>query len=106
MFKKDNDGSNPSQLAVITFDNNGIAHIVRRIENFFEKNNLQYDPEDFDFTPYGRHIEQSAHARHHSSSDTVHRSPGSVSSPTSSFNNPALHPADYKSEFLGISFKL
>ena len=36
VFKKDNDGTNPSQLAVITFDNNGIAHIVRRIENFFE----------------------------------------------------------------------
>ena len=74
----------------------------KKLRHFFEKNNLQYDPEDFDFTPYGRHIEQSAHARHHSSSgDTVHRSPSSVSSPTSSFNNPALHPADYKSEFIG-----
>ena len=36
VFKKDNDGQNPSQIAVITFDNNGIAHVVRRIENFFE----------------------------------------------------------------------
>ena len=30
----------------------------KKLRHFFEKNNLQYDPEDFDFTPYGRHIEQ------------------------------------------------
>ena len=90
----------------------------KKLRHFFEKNNLQYDPEDFDFTPYGRHIEQSAHARHHSSSDTVHRSPSSVSSPTSSYNSaasgpgqvgvgatsatgPGLHPSDYKSDYIG-----
>ena len=81
----------------------------KKLRHFFEKNNLQYDPEDFDFTPYGRHIEQSAHARHHSSSDTVHRSPSSVSSPSSSYNSgggasgaaTGLHPADYKSDYIG-----
>lgn len=77
----------------------------KKLRNFFEKNNLQYDPEDFDFTPYGRHIEQSAHARHHSSNENVHRhvgssgSPSSVSSPSSSYNSPGIHP-EFKSEFL------
>ena len=69
----------------------------KKLRHFFEKNNLQYDPEDFDFTPYGRHIEQSAHARHHSDSG-VHRSPSSVSSPTSSYSNTAIH-SEYKPEF-------
>lgn len=74
----------------------------KKLRNFFEKNNLQYDPEDFDFTPYGRHIEQSAHARHHSSNENVHRhgsSPGSAASPASSYNSPGLHEG-FKSEFL------
>ena len=29
----------------------------KKLKGFFEKNNLNYDPEDFDFTPYGRHMD-------------------------------------------------
>ena len=29
----------------------------KKLKKFFEKNNLNYDPEDFDFTPYGRHMD-------------------------------------------------
>ena len=29
----------------------------KKLKGFFEKNNLTYDPEDFDFTPYGRHMD-------------------------------------------------
>ena len=79
----------------------------KKLRHFFEKNSLQYDPEDFDFTPYGRHIEQSAHGRHGHSSSEGHRhgsSPSSVASPTSSYSNPAnLHP-EYKSDFIGNFF--
>ena len=32
----------------------------KKLKGFFEKNNLNYDPEDFDFTPYGRHIDSRA----------------------------------------------
>ena len=80
----------------------------KKLRNFFDKNNLQYDPEDFDFTPYGRHIEAggggSGHggSRHLSSSDTssVGRSPVSVASPTSYNTPPGLH-QDYKPDFMG-----
>jgi hypothetical protein len=30
----------------------------KKLKNFFEKNNLNYDAEQFDFTPYGKHIDQ------------------------------------------------
>ena len=80
----------------------------KKLRHFFEKNSLQYDPEDFDFTPYGRHIEQSSHGRHgHSSSDghrLGHSSPSSVASlasPTSSYSNPANLQSEYKSDFIG-----
>ena len=82
----------------------------KKLRHFFEKNSLQYDPEDFDFTPYGRHIEQSGHGRHgHSSSEGSHRhggSPSSVASlasPTSSYSNPANLHTEYKSDFIGES---
>jgi hypothetical protein len=29
----------------------------KKLKAFFEKNNLNYDTEDFDFTPYGRHMD-------------------------------------------------
>ena len=81
----------------------------KKLRHFFEKNNLQYDPEDFDFTPYGRHIEQGGggHGRHHSSGEAgagagAHRSPSSVSSAGSYATPPGLH-QDYKSDFLGGS---
>ena len=32
----------------------------KKLKGFFEKNNLNYDPEDFDFTPYGRHMDSRA----------------------------------------------
>jgi hypothetical protein len=35
----------------------------KKLKNFFEKNNLNYDPEDFDFTPYGRHSDHGVVAR-------------------------------------------
>ena len=80
----------------------------KKLRHFFEKNSLQYDPEDFDFTPYGRHIEQSGHGRHgHSSSEGSHRHGGSPSSgaslasPTSSYSNPANLHTEYKSDFIG-----
>ena len=82
----------------------------KKLRHFFEKNSLQYDPEDFDFTPYGRHIEQSGHGRHgHSSSEGSHRHGGSPSSgaslasPTSSYSNPASLHTEYKSDFIGES---
>ncbi|QQP41215.1 Methyl CpG binding protein 2 (Rett syndrome), partial [Caligus rogercresseyi] len=34
----------------------------KKLKSFFEKNNLNYDPEDFDFTPYGRHLDAAARA--------------------------------------------
>ena len=81
----------------------------KKLRHFFEKNSLQYDPEDFDFTPYGRHIEQSGHGRHgHSSSEGSHRHTGgspssvaSLASPTSSYSNPANLHTEYKSDFIG-----
>ena len=80
----------------------------KKLRNFFDKNNLQYDPEDFDFTPYGRHIEAGGGGgghggRHLSSSDTssVGRSPSSVASPTTSYNTPAGLHQDYKPDFMG-----
>ena len=73
----------------------------KKLISFFEKNNLNYDPEEFDFTPYGRHIDQQAQNRHLSSSS----SEGSSSltsphgaSPTSSFPRP--RPLDTPSEFV------
>ena len=78
----------------------------KKLRCFFEKNNLQYDPEDFDFTPYGRHIEQASHARHHSSSESVARhtgsscSPSSVGSPSSSSFSTHQPHSEYKTEFI------
>ena len=79
----------------------------KKLRCFFEKNNLQYDPEDFDFTPYGRHIEQASHARHHSSSESVARHTGSSCSPTSvgspsssSFSSHGQTHSEYKTEFI------
>lgn len=82
----------------------------KKLRNFFEKNNLQYDPEDFDFTPYGRHIEAGGgggHGRHHSSSDggggrhaASSCSPSSVPSPSSSSFSHQPHHSEYKTEFI------
>ena len=35
----------------------------KKLKSFFEKNNLNYDPEDFDFTPYGRHSDNGSGGR-------------------------------------------
>jgi hypothetical protein len=60
----------------------------KKLKHFFEKNNLQYDAEQFDFTPYGKHIDNNASARHLSSASSGSNrhsgSPCGVSSPTSS----------------------
>ena len=60
----------------------------KKLKHFFEKNNLQYDAEQFDFTPYGKHIDNNSSARHLSSASSGSNrhsgSPGGVSSPTSS----------------------
>uniref|UniRef100_A0A0K2T9I6 Methyl CpG binding protein 2 (Rett syndrome) [Pelodiscus sinensis] n=1 Tax=Lepeophtheirus salmonis TaxID=72036 RepID=A0A0K2T9I6_LEPSM len=40
----------------------------KKLKSFFEKNNLNYDPEDFDFTPYGRHLDAAARANTSNSS--------------------------------------
>ena len=79
----------------------------KKLRNFFDKNSLQYDPEDFDFTPYGRHIEAggggAAHGGRHLASEAsagVGRSPSSVASPTTYNSPPGLH-QDYKSDFMG-----
>ena len=60
----------------------------KKLKHFFEKNNLQYDAEQFDFTPYGKHIDNNSSARHLSSASSGSNrhsgSPVGVSSPTSS----------------------
>ena len=57
----------------------------KKLKHFFEKNNLGYDAEQFDFTPYGKHIE-NAPQRHLSSASSEGArhsgSPGSVHSPS------------------------
>lgn len=76
----------------------------KKLKHFFEKNNLQYDAEQFDFTPYGKHIENNAASQRHlsSASSEGHRhsgSPGSVHSPTGSGTYPGCHsvPAEFSS---------
>lgn len=70
----------------------------KKLKSFFEKNNLNYDLEDFDFTPYGRHSDhnsgaqggnRASHAntangnRHNSSSSTSSEATHAGSSPAS-----------------------
>ena len=73
----------------------------KKLKHFFEKNNLQYDAEQFDFTPYGKHIENAPHRNPSSSSEGNRQSgsPGSVHSPSnfhanlsSEFIPPSSHP--------------
>ena len=57
----------------------------KKLKHFFEKNNLQYDAEQFDFTPYGKHIENAPQRHLSSASSEGNRasgSPGSVHSPS------------------------
>jgi len=77
----------------------------KKLKHFFEKNNLQYDAEQFDFTPYGKHIENAPQRHLSSASSEGNRasgSPGSVHSPSatsyhsvpnlsSEFISPASH---------------
>ena len=55
----------------------------KKLKGFFEKNNLNYDPEDFDFTPYGRHMDSRAMGAAAAASST----PGSATSELC----PAIH---------------
>jgi hypothetical protein len=78
----------------------------KKLKSFFEKNNLNYDPEDFDFTPYGRHSDHAAAGRGGSggsgsssssaaggsSGSSRHNSSGSSGSDTTHTSSPAsLH---------------
>ena len=56
----------------------------KKLKAFCEKNNLPYDAEDFDFTPYGRHIDNS---RNSSSSNNSNKGGGSSASATASSNS-------------------
>ena len=110
MLKQRKNGKQAGRWDVYIYSPCGVKFASRKkLRHFFEKNSLQYDPEDFDFTPYGRHIEQSGHGRHgHSSSEGSHRHTGgspssvaSLASPTSSYSNPANLHTEYKSDFIG-----
>ena len=59
----------------------------KKLKAFCEKNNLPYDAEDFDFTPYGRHIDNS---RNSSSSNNSNKGGGSASATASSNSNNAM----------------
>lgn len=75
----------------------------KKLKNFFEKNNLHYDSEDFDFTPYGRlsdngsfsrggnHSNSSNGNRHNSSSSTGSEATCTGSSPASIPNYSPTH---------------
>jgi hypothetical protein len=79
----------------------------KKLKSFFEKNNLNYDPEDFDFTPYGRHSDHGgrggggggggSHAssangnRHNSSGSTGSEATHAGSSPASIPNYSPTH---------------
>jgi len=81
----------------------------KKLKAFFEKNNLRYDPEDFDFTPYGRHIDQrtsagssglagstsAAGSRHNSSGSTGSDGTHPGSSPASIANYSPTHGTGY-----------
>ena len=60
----------------------------KKLKAFCEKNNLPYDSEDFDFTPYGRHIDNSRNSSS-SANSSGHNSKGggSSASRTSSTGN-------------------
>jgi hypothetical protein len=60
----------------------------KKLKAFCEKNNLPYDSEDFDFTPYGRHIDNSRNSSS-SNGSAGHTNKGGASSATttSSGNN-------------------
>ena len=79
----------------------------KKLKSFFEKNNLNYDPEDFDFTPYGRHSDHggagrggggsgsgagsSGGGRHNSSGSTGSEATHAGSSPASIHNYSPTH---------------
>ena len=78
----------------------------KKLKSFFEKNNLNYDPEDFDFTPYGRHSDHSGGrggggsgggasssggGRHNSSGSTGSEATHAGSSPASLHNYSPTH---------------
>ena len=72
----------------------------KKLKHFFEKNNLQYDAEQFDFTPYGKHIENNSQNQRHlsSASSEGHRhsgSPGSVHSPSGAYHGCQSIPAEF-----------
>eukprot|EP00095_Tigriopus_kingsejongensis_P005761 snap_masked-scaffold51_size454968-processed-gene-1.4 protein:Tk05761 transcript:snap_masked-scaffold51_size454968-processed-gene-1.4-mRNA-1 annotation:"achain solution structure of the matrix attachment region-binding domain of chicken mecp2" len=60
----------------------------KKLKGFFEKNNLNHDPEDFDFTPYGRHIEsRTNHTSNTPGSGVTSGSVGNMDSTTASRHN-------------------
>ena len=73
----------------------------KKLKAFFEKNNLNYDIEEFDFTPYGRHTDSgsrpsgssgsSAGVRHNSSGSTGSEGTHAGSSPASLHNYSPTH---------------
>ena len=52
----------------------------KKLKAFFEKNNLNYDIEEFDFTPYGRHTDSSNSRPSNATNATRHNSSGSTGS--------------------------
>ena len=52
----------------------------KKLKAFFEKNNLNYDIEEFDFTPYGRHTDSSSSRTSNATNATRHNSSGSTGS--------------------------
>lgn len=87
----------------------------KKLAQFIEKNTLPYDPDDFDFTPYGRHMEARAAAGHASggsggSAASRHNSSGSTgsdgtqagSSPASISNYSPTHSSAYIPQSVGL----
>ena len=55
MLKQRKNGKQAGRWDVYIYSPCGVRFCsIKKLKKFFEKNNLNYDPEDFDFTPYGR----------------------------------------------------
>lgn len=84
----------------------------KKLKGFFEKNNLNYDPEDFDFTPYGRHIDSrvagqlgtgsTSGSRHNSSGSTGSDGTHPGSSPASISNYSPTHSSPYMPQSMAL----
>ena len=57
-LKQRKNGKQAGRWDVYIYSPCGVKFTSRKkLKRFFKKNNLNYDPEDFDFTPYGSHMD-------------------------------------------------